>query len=452
MWKKSITLGILLTVVLTFFISLIGVDYLWVIMMLIIVTLGIYGYVISVWMTEPITELTTLIKQIRNNDNTAILGKQHGIIGDLYHTIGELTNENINHIIELEQDLEVLSLIFSQLNDGVIVTNLDGEIGLVNETALDMFHQDEPITSQRFADLVRHHEIIELWQRCVQTQKRQSNVVDISQTNLFLEANISPIQTVELNGYLVILHDLTTTRRLETIRRDFISNISHELRTPLTSLQAIIETLQDGVMEDDPVTGNRFLDRANIEVGTMTQMVAELLELSLIESGRVPIRLAQTDLEYLLDSVKEHLSSQAKRKNLTITIDVSPDTPLVLTDEARIERVVTNLIHNAIKFTPEDGFIRIQARPSKQKSHYVEVQVIDNGIGIPKQDLPRIFERFYKTDRARTSRGTGIGLSIVKHIIQAHGGQIEAQSKEGIGSTFIFTLPTESNDITQNTI
>jgi two-component system phosphate regulon sensor histidine kinase PhoR len=244
-------------------------------------------------------------------------------------------------------------------------------------------------------------------------------------------------------GYLVILQDLTQVRRLQTVRQDFISNVSHELRTPLASLRALAETLRDSAL-DDPPAAERFLDRMEIEVDALTQMVEELLELSRIESGQVPLRLNPVLPHAAICPAVDRLRAQAERGQLTLTVDVSRDLPLVLVDASRIHQVVTNIVHNAIKFTPADGTVTVSAFADATT---VTVAVADTGSGIAPNNLSRIFERFFKTDRSRAVGGTGLGLAIAKHIVQAHGGHIWAVSQEGKGSTFYFTMPRAEPEI-----
>jgi two-component system phosphate regulon sensor histidine kinase PhoR len=240
------------------------------------------------------------------------------------------------------------------------------------------------------------------------------------------------------------------------VRRDFISNISHELRTPLASLKALTETLRDGALEDPPAA-ERFLNNMETEIDALTQMVQELLELSRIESGQVALRLRAAIVEDVVSPPVERITAQAERSDLALDVEIADDLPLVLVDVERIQLVVTNLVHNAIKFTPpggritvracagRDGEIPASARQSKPLVsggwQVVIVQVIDTGVGIPARDLPRVFERFYKADRARGSGGTGLGLSIARHLVESHGGYIWVESEEGVGSTFSFSLP-----------
>jgi two-component system phosphate regulon sensor histidine kinase PhoR len=221
------------------------------------------------------------------------------------------------------------------------------------------------------------------------------------------------------------------------VRRDFVSNISHELRTPLAGLKALVDTLRDGALED-PQAAERFLNRMDAEVDAVTQMVQELLQLSRLESGQAPLRLVPTPVSDVLVKPIERLRPQAERAELDVTVVLPPLLPMVLADAERVQQVVTNLVHNAIKFTPVGGTLTVSAR---SEGDQVVVSVSDTGVGITPDDLPRIFERFFKADRARSGGGTGLGLAIAKHVVQGHGGHIWVESTEGKGSTFFFSLP-----------
>ena len=220
------------------------------------------------------------------------------------------------------------------------------------------------------------------------------------------------------------------------MRRDFISNISHELRTPLASLKALTETLQNGALAD-PDAGPRFLGRINAEVDALTQMAQELLDLSKIESGQVALVLRKVDPLAVLKSAADRMRLQAERAGVNLTVETVAS-PTVQADAARLEQVLVNLIHNAVKFTRRGGAVTLSASVDGES---VIFAVRDTGVGIPADDLPRIFERFYRVDKSRTGSGTGLGLSIAKHIVEAHGGRIWAQSREGEGSAFFFSIP-----------
>jgi len=227
----------------------------------------------------------------------------------------------------------------------------------------------------------------------------------------------------------------------------------------MAALKALVDTLRDGALRDPPAA-KRFLDRMDVEVDALTQMVQEFLQLSRIESGRAPIRLEPASVAELVIPPVERLRPQAERAELSVTVEIVPDLPEVLADTDRIQQVVTNVVHNAIKFTPPGGTIAVSASllqsileenwpPAEaapdfdrdSSGEWVAVRVKDSGVGIPVDDLPRVFERFYKADRARSGGGTGLGLSIAKHIVRAHDGTIWAESVEGEGATFTFVLP-----------
>jgi two-component system phosphate regulon sensor histidine kinase PhoR len=282
---------------------------------------------------------------------------------------------------------------------------------------------------------VRHHQLIELWKRCQQSGQEQAELLELGRQGLFLQAIVTPIQEAGAPAYLVILQDLTRLRKLETVRRDFVSNVSHELRTPLASIKALVDTLRDGAL-GDPSAARRFVDKIEVEANALTQLVEELLELARIESGRAPLQLQPVAVADMVVPPVERLRQQSERAGLVLKTALPADLPLVLADLERARQVVLNLVHNAIKFTPT-GEITVSAERAGDE---VVIAVRDTGAGISPDDLPRIFERFYKADRARSGGGTGLGLAIARHIVQGHGGRIWAESIEGQGSTFYFTL------------
>jgi two-component system phosphate regulon sensor histidine kinase PhoR len=276
-----------------------------------------------------------------------------------------------------------------------------------------------------------------MWQRCQATGEGQSASFELGRKKLALEGIATLLGPLLPGSTLLLFQDVTRQRQTETIRRDFISNVSHELRTPLAALKALTETLQDGALNDPPAA-QRFLGQMETEVDALSLMVSELLELSRIESGRVPLALKPTSPLEIIAPAYERLALQAKRAQLVLALACPDDLPPVLADAARVEQVVVNLLHNAIKFTPEGGCVTVSA---EVQGKAVRFSVADSGIGIEPADLPRIFERFYKADRARSDRGTGLGLAIARHMVEAHGGRIWAESKPVQGSTFFFTIP-----------
>lgn len=244
-------------------------------------------------------------------------------------------------------------------------------------------------------------------------------------------------------GALVVITEVTELQRLGRARREFVANISHELRTPVTSLQLLAETMNDDVLNDKALL-RELLDKARAQVDLLTQLTDELMDLALIESGQAPIKLVGVFAGDLVNDALIPLRPQVERKQIRLETQIPPDME-VLADPQAIRKVISNLTHNALKYTPQGGSITLRAMWCNDGND-VEFAVSDTGVGIPTRDLPRIFERFYKVDRARTRtqgelRGTGLGLAIAKHIVEAHGGKIWAESVEGKGSTFYFTLP-----------
>jgi two-component system phosphate regulon sensor histidine kinase PhoR len=238
-------------------------------------------------------------------------------------------------------------------------------------------------------------------------------------------------------GVLLLFQDLTELRNLQTMRRELIGNISHDFRTPLAGIKAMVETLRDGAIDDANVSSD-FLSRIEGEVDRLTQMVTELTELSRIETGGSELKFEVAGIDGLIKEAVHRLNPQAERKNITITLGSEGEIPEIYVDSERILQVLINLLHNAVKFTGENGRIVINYRTEQDM---VRVDIIDNGIGIAEKDLPHVFERFYMADRSRTGGGTGMGLAITKHVIEAHQGKITAQSTEGKGATFSIFLP-----------
>lgn len=250
-------------------------------------------------------------------------------------------------------------------------------------------------------------------------------------------------------GVIFLIRNVSELQRLGRARRDFVANISHDLRTPISGIRLVAETLNNGALQN-PTVASELIERVLVEADTLEQINQELMDLSLIESGRMPIKLVPANLTKRVTKVVKRLKDQAERKNIEIIVDM-PKRVRVLADKGMISRVLVNLIYNAIKFT-ERGKITISTACSSGDD-MVCASVSDTGIGISQEDQERIFERFYKHDDVRTSEveevgktvktGTGLGLAIAKHIIEAHGGQIWVESELGRGSTFYFTLPPE---------
>jgi len=412
---------------------------------------GLLAVFIADQMTKPVRRLTDLAERMAHGDLAGrIQVTSRDEVGRLGGAFNRMAGELQTQMEAMEAQRSMLTAVLAHMADGVLITDARGQVRLLNPAAARMLNVDqETAVGKRFIALVRDDQIAEIWRRCRQGNEELSETVEMGRQRPFLRVIATPLSDTAEGECLVLLQDLTEMRRLETVRRDFVSNISHELRTPLAGLKAVVDTLRDGALED-PAAARRFLDRIDTEVDALTQMVRELLELSRIESGQVPLLLVPTAVADLVVPPVDRLQPQAERSGLSVTVDLpsggeSDGLPPVLADAERVREVVTNLVHNAIKFTPAGGQVAISARAAGGE---VIISVRDTGIGIPAHDLPRIFERFYKADRARSGGGTGLGLSIARHIVQGHGGRIWAESVEGQGSTFCFSLPVAKETIT----
>ncbi len=376
------------------------------------------------------------------------------------------------------------------LDAGLVVLDEERVIHYLNPQAEALLDTSSASAiGQSLITVVRDHEADALVSEALRESEALEMVLRPRLSGRTLRLRAQPLDTDGMRGAVLSIRDVTQLSMLERARRDMVANVSHELRTPLASVKLLVETLQS---EPPPAIAQRMLSQMAQEVDAVTQLVDELHELSQIESGRVALQLAPTALEPVVARALERIRPQAERKSLHISAQVSESLPLALMDSNRVGQVLLNLLHNAVKFTPAGGDISIRAflitiGPETRRVGYVErrlpgaatpadvaerrrtaapplahqgrpvvdvpqplapgdwmlVTIADGGIGIPPEDLPRIFERFYKVDRARTrnASGTGLGLAIAKHLIEGHGGSIWATSVEGAGSTFFFALP-----------
>ena len=331
-----------------------------------------------------------------------------------------------------------LATVLAQLTDGVLIADAEGRVQLANPAAGSLFGIGSP-TGQTVAQVVRNHQLIEAWKRCQKTRQVEVETVELPSRKLMLQLTVIPDE--HEGGSLLLAQDMTQVRKLEMVRRDFISNVSHELRTPLASLKALTETLQSGALLDLEA-GPRFLERIHTEVDALTQMTQELLDLSRIESGQVQLNYESLSPRKLIHSAAERMKAQIERARLKLDVECEDSLPNIMADRNRLEQVLVNLIHNAVKFNKPGGSIRLGVETTPGG---VRCAVRDTGSGIPAESLTRIFERFYRVDSSRTGSGTGLGLSISKHIIEAHGGKIWAESDEGRGSSFFFEIPANKN-------
>jgi two-component system phosphate regulon sensor histidine kinase PhoR len=357
-------------------------------------------------------------------------------------------SSNLNKLVgDISIEKTKLQTVLANTADGVIMADVEGKIVLANQATERLFgFPEKDVINKPLIEVVHDHEADEILKLCLRTSQMQTAQFESVTSKRFIRAIAIPLIEDGLTGALLLFQDLTELKSLQTMRRELVGNISHELRTPIAGIKAMVETLKDSAI-DDKEAAMDFLTRIDSEVDRLTQMVSELTELSRIETGHAELRISAVNLNLLVEEVVAQLNPLAQRQQVTITTDPATDIPIIRADNDRIRQTLTNLVHNAIKFNHPGGKATVSTKVGGES---VTVSVSDTGIGISKEELPHVFERFYKADKARPRGGSGLGLAIAKHTVQAHGGSIWVQSEEGKGSTFSFTLPIKTNHSASN--
>jgi two-component system phosphate regulon sensor histidine kinase PhoR len=389
--------------------------------------------------TRPIRELTRAAQKIASGEfgHRLSVGTRDES-GQLAHAFNEMSEKLREMLATVSEDKARLTGILDNMADGVLLTNAEANIVLTNTAARNLLNIEADNTEGRpLIEVVREFEFNELLSTCLETGREQIAQFESSLSNRFLRVIAIPFSNDRPGGALLLIQDLTEVRSLQTMRREMVGNISHEFRTPLAAIKAMVETLRD-VAVDDREAARDFLSRIEVEVDRMTQLVAELTELSRIETGKAELELEPMDISGLVEEAVAQIRPQAERQKLALETSLASGLPSVTVDKERVRQVMVNLIHNAIKFNRPGGNIRITTKSSGEA---VSIEVTDTGIGIAREDLPHIFERFYKGDKSRAGQGSGIGLAIAKHVVESHGGNIQVESEEGKGTTFTINLP-----------
>jgi two-component system phosphate regulon sensor histidine kinase PhoR len=401
--------------------------------------------VLAAWLiarttTRPIRQLTKAAKEItagKLDQKITIMNKDE--IGQLAQAFNEMSSQLKTTMESLSTEKNELAGILANMADGVIMTDVDGNMALANAAAERLFGFSEAKTLNKpLIEAVHDHDVDRILKLCLKSGQQQTAQFESGVARYFLRAIAIPVKSQgRISSALIIIQDLTELRSLQTMRRELVGNISHDLRTPIAGIKAMAETLQNGAIEDKEVSKD-FLSRIESEADRLTQMVAELTQLSRIETGRSELKAESVNLNSLVDDVLAEMAPLAEKQRVVLSKQLSPDLPSVKADKDRMRQSIINLVHNAIKFNNAGGKVTVSTAFDAKS---IRVSVADNGIGISKNDLPHVFERFYKADKARSGGGSGLGLAIAKHTMQAHGGEITAQSEEGKGSSFTFTLP-----------
>jgi two-component system phosphate regulon sensor histidine kinase PhoR len=361
-------------------------------------------------------------------------------------------------IEELSEDRSQLLAMLTSMVEGVMVLDYRGRVLQVNPALERMFDvKGAEARGRHCHDVFGHSRLNTLVSTILTTRTAQEDEITLADSGrcLHIEASSAGGERENEACIVLVFHDITDLRRLEKIRKDFVANVSHELRTPLTSIKGYVEALLDGA-KDDPATSVRFLDIILKQTDRLNLILEDLLQLSKIESGQVVLKHESLFLPSVVDRTLSMIKPLADKKGHQLISHIAPDLPLVAGDEERLGQVLTNLLDNAVKYTPEGGKITVAAHlvpedlTSESAPRMVELSVTDTGIGIPEEDRPRVFERFYRVDKARSRElgGTGLGLAIVKHLVEGHGGQVWAEGNLPTGSRFVVRLPVKQAVVT----
>lgn len=392
---------------------------------------------------RPIADLTRVATALAHGDfTTRARAEDPGEIGDLAHAVNDMADALTTLYARAAHDKEQLLAILSSMGEGVLATDRKLHVVVWNDASVEQFgFSPQQAQGRALWEVVREEAILKTASAVLESRKRETiQIGPIRERHLEVAVCALPAGA-EPEGVVIVAHDATEAVRYQELRKEFVANVSHELRTPLTFIRGFVETLRDGALQD-PVKAPEYLGIIEKHVVQLTNLVSDLLEISHLESRPALPRRLRVDLGALAGQVVDLLQPAALKKQQTLAIDLPANLPSVFGDPDYLERAISNLVDNAIKYTPEHGSIRVTAA---RRDAHVSVEVIDNGIGIPAADLPRIFERFYRVEksRSRDMGGTGLGLAIVKHVVQAHGGTVDATSEPGKGTSIRINLPLE---------
>jgi two-component system phosphate regulon sensor histidine kinase PhoR len=393
---------------------------------------------------EPLRELIAAAERFENSEGRRGFAPASGTIDELADSFTRLQDRLAVRIQELEEDRQQLRAILSGMVEGVVALDFEQRVLFANERASKLLEVEMGrLVGRRLWEVVRQRPILDVVQRALSGHA-------VQQEEVYWNGNVERSLTVHAaslsgdppRGAVIVLHDTSALRRLERLRQEFVANVSHELKTPLSVIKICVETLMDRGAIDDLQHRTHFLEQIAHQGDRLHALILDLLSLARIESGDQMLEFAAIPVRPMVEGCLEAHEMRATTKNQTLAHIAPEEDPgvEVWADEEALEQILNNLLDNAVKYTPEGGRIEVGWR---RVGDTVELSVTDTGIGIPEADLPRIFERFYRVDKARSRElgGTGLGLSIVKHLAQALGGSIRATSEHGRGSCFVVTLP-----------
>ena len=404
----------------------------------------VISFVLSKMVTGPVEKLMEFTRRVSRGDfDFRAQVKSNDEIGELAGALNHMAatiKEKVRLISEGKNRLET---VLTNMTSGVIFINGKRQVDLVNPAAERFLSFTGEGSKGVVHDaLIKHPELSAAIDNALKSCGALEREIKIENPEeAALQVVISPIHNNKGDciGVVAVLHDITERRKVERMRKDFVGNVSHELKTPVTSIKGFTETLLDGAI-DDTETNREFVEIIDKEADRLKRVIQDLLELSRLEGKQVKLNFKPEDLSSIIRSTVQNLSGQIKSKNLNVQIELPEKTVIAAVDRDIVEQILVNLVDNAVKYSPAGGVIEIAV---EEREKDVVVRVRDTGMGIPPEDIGRVFERFYRVDktRSRDQGGKGLGLSIVKHLVDIHGGTVGVTSKQGEGSEFFFALP-----------
>lgn len=420
--------------------------YLWmavIIFLILLLIYLVYRHIIN-FVTKPIEAINLAVEHVEDDQyQFEYIRGNLPVIDNLGTNISTLKQELKTKRGDLNASEQRLSLLMGHLNLGVVLISNSGKIELINSEAMQLLNIDIHTTQRSFQAVIKSYVLVDMINEALKTHQPLSNHIELYiPMSKFIDVNIIPYgkSPDEIESILVLLYDITQVRRLETVRTEFVANASHELRTPVTAIKGFAETLLDGALKQ-PELAEKFITIIANESNRLETIISDILELSRVEKKSEPMVVKQFEVVETVNNLIQFFYKQADRKHISISVDA--ERPVMMkADQHRIEQIFTNLIDNAINYSDVDSEVKINI---EQVNNSVHFSVSDKGIGIPKADQERIFERFYRVDkgRSRNSGGTGLGLSIVRNLIMNMNGTIHVESEVGIGTTFHIKLPLE---------
>lgn len=417
-----------------------------------IVTLFL-GYIFFKALTQPIQRMREMARRLDAGSlerEIQIYSKDEW--GELTKAVEEMRIRLRKKIEEVSRERDYLKTILSGMIEGVLVVDERGRILMVNDALRKILSLSLEVVDKAPLEAIRNAELEEAIRNAIQEGKNSAfelafplsggKIIEVNVVGISPSLEERSKEGEKINGAIAVFHDISRLKELERVRQDFVANVSHELRTPLTTIKGYTETLLDGALKEE--VAPQFLQVIQKHADRLTKIVEDLLTLSKIESKEFYLKQERLPLSELIDDVLDFIKEAAGKKKISISRSIVPSSLEVTGDRSYLEQVLVNLLDNGIKYTHPGGEISVSTFENEQGE--IQVAIKDNGMGIPREDLSRIFERFYRVDKGRSQElgGTGLGLSIVKHLIQAHGGRIWVESQLGKGSTFYFTLPRRS--------